>query len=403
MRQQFAQACVHAEAISNLEKKIAAQDTISKSVNATAEEEEEEEEVIDLISKSAASLQKFPPSVLPGSPISVASIPSHARNGGSAPGFSQLWFDSHPSPPPPPFATMHWKPKEPPCFFRRSSEDVHTYTSLVPHYLTFMGGNDAQQVVYSVTLLRESVHEWYIGYERRHRNPPSDWAQLCSLLLERFGSNIHSQEAQSQLVTITQGQRLVRDYASQFETLLGRLDSYDESMMLNQFIWGLQPEFARSISLHYPKSIAQAVSLAETTELAVKASKRPAMKTGSSGAGQKGPTSTNRGKGFWCGGSGCGRGQGGGKMGNSGGRGRGYGGRRGGRGGNANFDPLACYRCGVHGHLARDCPSTGNQSQTLGSSNTNSSCGTFTNVTILNCPHLSTCTNEPSDEDLCAR
>ena len=52
----------------------------------------------------------------------------------------------------------------------------HTWTSLVHHYLTFMGGSDAQQVAYSVTLLRESAHEWYIRYERRHRTPPSDWA-----------------------------------------------------------------------------------------------------------------------------------------------------------------------------------------------------------------------------------
>ena len=329
----------------------------SKTGNASAENE-----VIDLITQSVASLQNSQPSVLPSSPISVASTPSQAGNGGSAPGFSHLSSASHPSPPPPPFTTMHWRPKEPPCFFGRSSEDVHTWTSLVRHYLTFMGGSDAQQVAYSVTLLRESAHEWYIGHERRHRHPPSDWAQLWSLLLERFGSNIRSQEAQSQLMSITQGQRLVRDYASQFETLLGRLDSYDESMMLNQFIWGLQPELARSVSLQYPKSIAHAVSLAETTELAVKASRRPAAKVGSSSGGQKGPTSTNRGRGFWRGGSGRGRGQGGGRMGNSGGRGRGSGGRRGGRGGNASFDPLACYRCGVRGHLARDCPSTGPQS-----------------------------------------
>ena len=40
---------------------------------------------------------------------------------------------------------------------------------------------------------------------------------------------------------------------------------------------------------------------------------------------------------------------------NSSGRGRGSGG----------FDPLACYRCGVRGHLARDCPSTCTQSLTL--------------------------------------
>ena len=32
---------------------------------------------------------------------------------------------------------------------------------------------------------------------------------------------------------------------------------------------------------------------------------------------------------------------------------------RGGRSYSANFDPLAYYRCGVHGHLARDCPQAG--------------------------------------------
>ena len=107
------------------------------------------------------------------------------------------------------------------------------------------------------------------------------------------------------LMAISQGQRLVRDYSSQFETLLGRLDSYDESMMLNQFIRGLQPELARSVSLQYPKNIAQAVSLAETTELAVKASRRPVGKSSSSGTNSnKGPMNQNRGRGSWRGGRG---------------------------------------------------------------------------------------------------
>ena len=52
-----------------------------------------------------------------------------------------------------------------------------------------------------------------------------------------------------QLMTISQGLKPVREYASQFETLLGCLDSYDEPMMLNQFIWGLQPDLATSVSL----------------------------------------------------------------------------------------------------------------------------------------------------------
>ena len=254
--------------------------------------------VIDLTRTSGESLPTSAPLTIAGSDVSVASTKPSPIDGGKAAAFSHLTQGTDAASAPRMFATTQWKPKEPPCYYGRSTEDVHTWTSLVRHYLTFMGGSDAQQVAYSVTLLRDSAHEWYIGYERRNRHPPRDWAQLCDLLLERFGSNIRSQEAQSTLMTISQGQRLVRDYASQFETLLGRLDSYDESMMLNQFIWGLQPELARSVSLQYPKSIAQAVSLAETTELAVKASRRPVGRSGSGGtSSNKGPMNQNPGRG----------------------------------------------------------------------------------------------------------
>ena len=168
-------------------------------------------------------------------------------------------------------------------------------------------------------------------------------------------------------MSISQGTRPVREYASQFEMLLGRLESYDEAMLLNQFVWGLQPELACSVSLHYPKSIAQAVSLAETTELAVKASRRPTAKGQQFG---RAPINQNRGRGQW---RGQGRGgyRGGRSMGSSGrrsgGGGRGRGGRAGVSSGSVNFDPLACYRCGVRGHLARDCPQA-IQSQESGNS-----------------------------------
>ena len=162
----------------------------------------------------------------------------------------------------------------------------------------------------------------------------------------------------------------MREYASQFETLLGRLDSYDKSMLLNQFVWGLKPEFARSVSLHYPKSIAQAVSLAETTELAVKASRRPASHKPQIG---RAPNNQNRGRGQW-----RGRGRGGFRGGSSVGSGGRKSGGRGGRSsqfsGSVNFDPLACYRCGVRGHLARDCPQS---VQSQGSGNAVPSRGNF--------------------------
>ena len=118
-----------------------------------------------------------------------------------------------------------------------------------------MSGSDSQQVEYTVALFREAAHEWYMSFERRNRDPSRDWESLVSPLLDRFRSNIGSQEAQSQLMPISQGQRFVRDCGSQFETLLGRMDSYDEGLILDQLIWGLLPDLARSVSLHYPKSI----------------------------------------------------------------------------------------------------------------------------------------------------
>ena len=167
----------------------------------------------------------------------------------------------------------------------------------------------------------------------------------------------------------------MREYASQFELLLGRLDSYDEGMLLNQFVWGLQPELARSVSLHYPKSIAQAVSLAETTELAVKASRRPVAKGGQFG---RAPSNQNRGRGQWNMRGRRGSSQRGGRgYGNSGGgRGGSRGNYRGGKSSTGSYDPLACYRCGVRGHLARDCPQSGG-AQSRGSGNAGPSRGRF--------------------------
>ena len=240
---------------------------------------------------SLGQLQKNAPSTAPvGNPVPRSSfgsplpVQNASPSGTSCPSGSQ------------PFATAVWKPKEPPCFFGRNTEDAHTWVSLVRNYLTFMSSSDAQQVAYTATLFRESAHEWYMAHERRNKGPPRDWSSLVAVLLDRFGSNIRSQEAQSQLMSISQGSRPVREYASQFETLLGRLESYDEGLMLNQFVWGLQPDLVRSVSLHYPNSIAKAVLLAETTELAVKASRRPGWNKSTVGNPAKGPNQSNQGQ-----------------------------------------------------------------------------------------------------------
>ena len=116
--------------------------------------------------------------------------------------------------------------------------------------------------------------------------------------------------------------------------------------MSNQFIWGFHLDLARSVSLHCPKSIAQAVLLAETMELAIKASRRPNQKSSAVGNPAKGPGVQGE--------------RGGGRGGYFPGRGRL--GRRGGASATGYFDPQACYVCGKGGHLTHDCTQAGHMS-----------------------------------------
>ena len=62
-------------------------------------------------------------------------------------------------------------------------------------------------------------------------------------------------------------------------------------------------------------------------------------------------------------------------MGSARGNSRGRGGSGRGQSYSVNYDPLACFQCGVRGHLARDCPQRRAQSQ--GSGNAGPSRGTF--------------------------
>ena len=70
---------------------------------------------------------------------------------------------------------------------------------------------------------------------------------------------------------ISQVHQPVRGYANQFKTLVGHWASYDERVMLNQFILGLRSDLTYFINLHYQEKYCMAVVLAKTAELAIKA------------------------------------------------------------------------------------------------------------------------------------
>ena len=177
-----------------------------------------------------------------------------------------------------------WRPREPPLFCGRSTEDVHRWVSIMRNYLTFVECSEKQKVAFISTFLREAAHEWLLLHEKENGTPKS-WKDLTQALIKRFGSNIRAQEAQMALMKISQGKRKMRDYSNEFQSLLCRLPSYDEKWMINLFIWGLQPHIAKSVSLQYPNTVTEAIKYAETADAALRASQKPYV-TGNSTAGK---------------------------------------------------------------------------------------------------------------------
>ena len=88
--------------------------------------------VIDLRSSSSGPSAT---QAIAGSDVSVAST---SNNGGNAANFARLSQQMDAASQPQMFATTTWKPKESPCFYGRSSEDVHTWTSLVRHCYIYL-------------------------------------------------------------------------------------------------------------------------------------------------------------------------------------------------------------------------------------------------------------------------
>ena len=73
---------------------------------------------------------------------------------------------------------------------------------------------------------------------------------------------------------IKQGKRKMAEYTAEFQALLNRLPSYDEPWMIDIFIWGLQPHIARIVSISRPKTVVEAMTMAEEIDHAIRASQK---------------------------------------------------------------------------------------------------------------------------------
>ena len=79
-----------------------------------------------------------------------------------------------------------------------------------------------------------------------------DWATFQLRLLDRFSSKLRAKQALANIMNLTQCSKLVRNYAVEFELNTGRFDSLNEATLMQFFIWALQIDVAKWVSIMPP-------------------------------------------------------------------------------------------------------------------------------------------------------
>ena len=95
----------------------------------------------------------------------------------------------------PPSATAHpparirfdIKPKDPPAYHGKATEDVEVWSQQVDNYLQLLGGDDDMQVAYVGTLLQRAAQLWF-QWENNAGRRRKTWTQLAESLCDRFGN-----------------------------------------------------------------------------------------------------------------------------------------------------------------------------------------------------------------------
>ena len=128
------------------------------------------------------------------------------------------------------------KPKDPPVFTGKSSDDVEVWVQQVDNYLQLLGGSDSMQVSYVGTLLQCTTQLWF-QRECSARRRPDSWQDLAVALCDRFSNITKADQAQSALMSGRQGKNeSTHDFSLRFGAVLDKILAYDETWVRNLFV-----------------------------------------------------------------------------------------------------------------------------------------------------------------------
>ena len=170
------------------------------------------------------------------------------------------------------------KPKDPPVFTGKATDDVEVWVRQVENYLQLLGGSDAMQVSYVGTLLQGTAQLWF-QRECSAGRRPGTWEELAESLCGRFRNDTKADQAQSALMSIRQGKNeTAHDFSLRFEAVLDKIPAYDETWVRNLFVWGLHAGLAQQVNMKNPTTLNRAMQLAKRADVAMAMSRRPGQR-----------------------------------------------------------------------------------------------------------------------------
>ena len=110
------------------------------------------------------------------------------------------------------------KPREPPVFAGKVSEDIDLWLHTVRAYFRTVAAPEEQKIGYTLTMLQDAAREWWTQWVRaRGGLEPHNFEELAAALSRRFGNRTKETVARAELRTIRQQKgENVRTYSARF-------------------------------------------------------------------------------------------------------------------------------------------------------------------------------------------
>jgi hypothetical protein len=160
------------------------------------------------------------------------------------------------------------KPTKPSTFSGGRGNNARTWLSEMERYLAFMKVPPHEVVPFVVTHLRDAASVWYdnLCQQEAHREDIKHWQTFKQLFLDNFQPVEASKTARSVLYRLKQRGAVV-DYCDSFRSYLNQINRMEVEDQIFLFLNGLNPSIAREVSMHQPKTLAQAMSIAQRADI----------------------------------------------------------------------------------------------------------------------------------------